>query len=96
MHVKVSHQPSTKSHAWGVDITNVWQLMLFIWQRAQRGGKKVVTFGFVRFAHYCDRTTEGASKLWRKATRKRFIGKLKEMNKRQKNARNLVGLKERW
>ena len=47
-----------------------------------------MTFEFLGFTHYCDRT--------RKTARKKFIQKMKEMNQWLKKARNLVELKEWW
>jgi len=67
-----------------------------VWQKAQREGKKVATFDFLGFTHYCDRTRKGAFKLGRKTARKKFIQKMKEMNQWLKKVRNLVKLKEWW
>jgi len=67
-----------------------------VWQKAQRQGRRVATFDFLGFTHYCDKTRKGAFKLGRKTARKKFIQKIKEMNQWLKNVRNLVELKEWW
>jgi len=67
-----------------------------VWQKAQQQGKKVATFDFLGFTHYCDRTRKGKFKLGRKTARKRFTQKTKELNQWMKNVRNLVELKEWW
>jgi group II intron reverse transcriptase/maturase len=66
------------------------------WQRAQRQGKKVATFDFLGFTHFCDRTRKGTFKLGRKTARAKFTMKMKETNQWMKKVRNLVGLSEWW
>ena len=68
----------------------------YIWQKAQREGKKVQTFDFLGFTHYCSKTRKGKFKLGRKTSSKRFRQKIKAMNLWLKRVRNLVGLKEWW
>jgi group II intron reverse transcriptase/maturase len=68
----------------------------FVWQKAQRENRKVATFDFLGFTHYCNKSREGKFKLGRKTARTRFRKKIKEINKWLKNVRNLVGLKEWW
>jgi hypothetical protein len=68
----------------------------YVWQKAQREGKKVATFDFLGFTHYCDKTRKGRFKLGRKTARSKFIQKIKAMNQWLKEVRNIVKLKEWW
>ncbi len=68
----------------------------FAWQRAQRLNRKVATFDFLGFTHFCDKTRKGKFKLGRKTARTRFRQKMTEMNKWLKSVRNLVELKDWW
>lgn len=68
----------------------------YIWQKAQGEGKKVATFDFLGFTHYCDKTRKGAFKLGRRTARRKFIQKVKELNQWLRNVRNLVELQEWW
>jgi group II intron reverse transcriptase/maturase len=66
------------------------------WQNAQHRGKKVGTFDFLGFTHYCDRTRYGKFKLGRKTASTRFRQKMKAANLWLKKVRNLVELKQWW
>jgi RNA-directed DNA polymerase len=68
----------------------------YVWQKAQRGGKKVETFDFLGFTHYCDKTRRGYFKLGRKTSSKRFRQKAKELNLWLKRVRSAAELKEWW
>jgi len=68
----------------------------YVWGKAQREGKKVATFDFLGFTHYCDKTRKGKFKLGRKTASKKFRQKIKAMNIWMKKVRNLVELKEWW
>jgi len=68
----------------------------YVWQKAQREGKKVATFNFLGFMHYCDKTRKGKFKLGRKTASLKFRQKIKAMNIWMKKVRNLVELKEWW
>jgi group II intron reverse transcriptase/maturase len=68
----------------------------YVWQRAQRESKKVATFDFLGFTHYCDKTRNGKFKLGRKTTRLKFRQKMKAMNRWLKNVRCTVALKQWW
>jgi group II intron reverse transcriptase/maturase len=68
----------------------------YVWAKARREGKKVATFDFLGFTHYCDKTRRGKFKLGRKTSVKKFRQKLEEMNLWLKKARNFVELKEWW
>jgi len=68
----------------------------YVWQKAQKEGKKVQTFDFLGFTHYCDKTRRGKFKLGRKTARSKFIQKIKATNQWLKEVRNLVELKEWW
>ena len=76
--------------------SRVFEFGRFVWQKAQRENRKVATFDFLGFTHYCDKTREGKFKLGRKTARARFRQKIKEMNEWLKKVRNLVELKEWW
>jgi group II intron reverse transcriptase/maturase len=66
------------------------------WEKARREGKKVPTFDFLGFTHYCDKTRKGKFKLGKKTSAKKFRMKMKAMNIWLKKIRNLVTLKEWW
>lgn len=68
----------------------------YVWQRAQRQGEKVATFGFLGFTHYCCKTRKGKFKVGRKTENLRFRQKMKAMNLWLKGVRNLVKLKDWW
>jgi len=66
------------------------------WLRAQREGKRIATFDFLGFTHYCDKTRKGKFKLGRKTSKAKFRQKIRTMNQWLKNVRNLMGLKLWW
>ena len=66
------------------------------WYRVQQTGKKVATFDFLGFTHYCDKTRKGRFKLGRRTASSRFRQKMKAANLWLKGVRNLVELKEWW
>lgn len=68
----------------------------YVWEKAQKEGKKVVTFEFLGFTHYCDKTRRGKFKLGKKTSRKRYWEKVKGANQWLKEVRNQVGLSEWW
>jgi group II intron reverse transcriptase/maturase len=68
----------------------------YAWQRARGHGKKLGTFDFLGFTHYCDRTRKGKFKLGRKTSRKKLWQKVKAMNQWLKKMRNLLPLNEWW
>jgi len=68
----------------------------YVWQRARREGKKVATFDFLGFTHYCDKTRRGFFKLGRKTSSKKFRQKAKELNLWLKRVRSAAELKEWW
>lgn len=68
----------------------------YVWGKAQREGKKVGTFDFLGFTHYCGKTKRGKFKLGRKTSSLKFRQKIRAMNLWMKKVRNLVGLEEWW
>jgi RNA-directed DNA polymerase len=68
----------------------------YVWQRARREGKKVETFDFLGFTHYCDKTRRGFFKLGRKTSSKKFRQKAKELNLWLKRVRSAAELKDWW
>ena len=68
----------------------------YVWQKAQRESRKVATFDFLGFTHYCDKTRKGKFKLGRKTSSKKFRQKMKAMNLWLKRVRNSVMLQEWW
>lgn len=66
------------------------------WEKARQEGKKVATFDFLGFTHYCDKTRGGKFKLGRKTSSKRFRQKMKAVNQWLKRVRNQVTLAEWW
>lgn len=66
------------------------------WEKAREEGKKVATFDFLGFTHYCDKTRRGKFKLGRKTSSKRFRQKMQVVNQWLKRVRNRVTLVEWW
>ncbi len=66
------------------------------WEKARREGKKVATFDFLGFTHYCDKTRRGKFKLGRKTSSTKFRQKMKAVNQWLKRVRNQVTLAEWW
>ncbi len=66
------------------------------WEKARRAGKKVATFDFLGFTHYCDKTRWGKFKLGRKTSSKKFRQKMKAVNQWLKRVRNQGALVEWW
>ena len=66
------------------------------WQKAIATGKKVDTFDFLGFTHYCDKTRRGKFKLGRRTASSKFRQKMKAANLWLKGVRNLVELKKWW
>jgi group II intron reverse transcriptase/maturase len=79
-----------------VEKSRIIEFGRYVWERAQRTGKKVATFDFLGFTHYCDRTRNGKFKLGRKTEVKRFRRSIKEIWDWLKGIRNRKGLKEWW
>jgi RNA-directed DNA polymerase len=66
------------------------------WEKARREGRKVATFDFLGFTHYCDKTRRGKFKVGRKTSSKRFRQKMRAVNQWLKRVRNQVTLAEWW
>lgn len=67
-----------------------------VWEKARREGRKVATFDFLGFTHFCDKTRKGKFKLGRKTSSKKFRQKMIAINDWLKNVRNLVKREEWW
>jgi RNA-directed DNA polymerase len=76
--------------------SRIIQFGRYVWQKAQREGKKVETFDFLGFTHYCDKTRRGFFKLGRKTSSKKFQQKAKELNLWLKRVRSAAELKDWW
>jgi len=63
---------------------------------AKAQNRRVNTFDFLGFTHYCDRSRKGNFKVGRKTSRKKYSEKCKEMNAWLKAIRNQVKTKEWW
>lgn len=63
---------------------------------AQQQGKKMATFDFLGFTHYCTKTRKGYFRLGRKTSKVKFGLRAKELNKWLKAIRNQVKLKDWW
>ena len=66
------------------------------WAAAQRQGKRLATFDFLGFTHYCDRNRTGKYRLSRKTARARFNRALLVMNEWLKRIRNRIELRQWW
>jgi hypothetical protein len=58
--------------------------------------KKLETFDFLGFTHYCTKTRRGYFKLGRKTSRTRYRQKLKETNRWLKDVRNMIKMEDWW
>ncbi len=76
--------------------TRIIEFGRYVWQRAQKEKKKVATFDFLGFTHYCDRTRKGKFILGRKTSGNKFRQKMKAMNQWLKDVRNHMKLKKWW
>ena len=65
-------------------------------ENARRQHRRMNTFDFLGFTHYCDTSRRGNFKLGRKTSRKKFSAKCREMNNWLKAIRNVVATKEWW
>ncbi len=63
-------------------------------QKAQKEGRRLETFDFLGFTHYCDRSITGKFKLTQKTSMKKYRQKLKAANEWLKRYRNVMPLKE--
>jgi group II intron reverse transcriptase/maturase len=63
---------------------------------ARDEGKKLETFDFLGFMHYCTKTRKGYFKLGRKTSRTRYKQKLKETNRWLKDVRNMIKMEDWW
>ena len=78
------------------DKSRIIQFGRYPWLKAQREARKIATFDFLGFTHYCDRTRKGKFKLGRKTSQAKFRQKIKAMNQWLKGVRNLAELKIWW
>jgi len=76
--------------------SRIIQFGRYVWRKAQREGKKVETFDFLGFTHYCDRTRRGYFKLERKTSSKKFRQRARELNHWLRWVRNREKLTEWW
>jgi group II intron reverse transcriptase/maturase len=63
---------------------------------AREQGKKLETFDFLGFTHYCTATRKGYFRLGRKTAKERLKQSLKETNKWLRDIRNMKKLEEWW
>jgi len=63
---------------------------------AQKEGKRVATFDFLGFTHYCTKTRRGYFRLGRKTAKVKFRQRIKELNQWLKSARSIAKLQEWW
>jgi len=78
------------------DKSRIIEFGRYVWQRAQREGRRPATFDFLGFTHYCDKTRRGKFKVGRRTASSKFRQKIKAMNQWLKGIRNLVKLEEWW
>lgn len=67
-----------------------------VWKQAQRDGRKVETFNFLGFTHYCAKSRNGYPVMMHKTSRLRMTSKLKEMKEWLRKIRSMIPLKEWW
>jgi group II intron reverse transcriptase/maturase len=78
------------------DKSRVIEFGRHVWERAQREGKRVGTFDFLGFTHYCCKTRKGKFMLGRKTSGSRFRQKVKAVSEWLKGVRNLARLNDWW
>ena len=66
------------------------------WERAQREGRRLATFDFLGFTHYCEATRAGQFKLGRKTARQRLRRALTVMSEWLSGIRNRMKIREWW
>ncbi|MCD6318417.1 group II intron reverse transcriptase/maturase [Candidatus Aerophobetes bacterium] len=66
------------------------------WLSTHGKGKKLKTFDFLGFTHYCTRTRKGHFRVGRKTAKAKFRQRIKELNGWLKDTCNLIELKEWW
>lgn len=66
----------------------------FAQEKARSQGRKVETFDFLGFTHYCGKTRNGYFKVKRRTSRKKFTYKLKEFNQWLKKNRSYLKKRE--
>jgi RNA-directed DNA polymerase len=66
------------------------------WRQSQRTGKKMETFDFLGFTHYCSKSRNGYFVMGHKTSRQRTVTRLKEFTAWMKNVKNVLPLKELW
>jgi group II intron reverse transcriptase/maturase len=65
-------------------------------ENAKRQHRRVHTFDFLGFTHFCDRSRRGKFIVGRRTSRKKFRRKCKELNLWLKRTRNFLPVKEWW
>jgi group II intron reverse transcriptase/maturase len=66
------------------------------WKASRRSGKKMKSFDFLGFTHYCKASRRGWFIVGHKTSKKRLACKLKEMNLWLKKIRNACPMKDWW
>lgn len=67
-----------------------------VFRQEQQVGKKVETFDFLGFTHYCAKSRKGYPIMMHKTSSKTMTRKLKENNQWLRKVRNVATLKELW
>jgi RNA-directed DNA polymerase len=78
------------------DKTRIVEFGRYAEKNSKGKGGKPGTFNFLGFTHYCGRTRKGGFKVGRKTDRKKFVAKMKVMNKWLKSVRSCLAAKEWW
>jgi len=66
------------------------------WERSKVTGRKVPTFNFLGFTHYCKTSRRGKFIVGHKTSKQNLALKLKEIKVWLKKVRNMVSMKEWW
>lgn len=66
------------------------------WLKAQKEHRKLATFDFLGFTHYCGKSRKGNFKLGRRTSGVRYREKVKELNQWLRSVRSSVELSEWW
>jgi RNA-directed DNA polymerase len=78
------------------DKTRIIKFGKSVYNKAKKNGKKVDTFNFLGFTHYCDTDRNGKFKIGKKTDGKKLGAKVRDVSKWLKRVNNMLPIKEIW
>jgi group II intron reverse transcriptase/maturase len=79
-----------------IDKTKIVKFGKRVWQQCKNGGRKLLTFNFLGFKHYCATSRRGYFMMGHKTAKENLCRKLKETKEWIRKVRNLLPLKNWW